>query len=245
MFSTVTKRSMVSMFVGSLVFLVAGCSTYGGVESQLSHHKKAALFVKIGKETAYLFKDMKIVDVKDNSLRARKFCTLTENSTYKLYHHPELKVGEDGTEYYLINVFEFTKKGCGFSQGYVEKSKVVSSSLDKPKAPSGSSSNIVATDRCEWGEASEYGHNDGYQGRRTANGEIFETYRSLTAAHKTLPFGTKVKVSLQHNPNISVVVRINDRGPFAKGRIIDLTRFAHSKLGVTRPGLSKVKVCII
>lgn len=86
------------------------------------------------------------------------------------------------------------------------------------------------------GNASWYG--PGFHGHRTANGERFDM-DELTAAHKTLPFGTRVLV---HNPRNGkqVVVRINDRGPFAKGRIIDLSRAAAAALGIKARGQDTV-----
>lgn len=86
------------------------------------------------------------------------------------------------------------------------------------------------------GNASWYG--PGFHGRPTANGERFDM-DELTAAHKTLPFGTRVLV---HNPRNGkqVVVRINDRGPFAKGRIIDLSRAAATALGMKARGQDAV-----
>jgi rare lipoprotein A len=77
----------------------------------------------------------------------------------------------------------------------------------------------------ESGIASIYG----YAGEKTANGEIANP-SGLTAAHKTLPFGTKVRVTNKRNGK-SVVVRINDRGPFIRGRIIDLTPAGARALG--------------
>ena len=75
--------------------------------------------------------------------------------------------------------------------------------------------------------ASWYG--PGFHGRRTANGERFDQ-DALTAAHKTLPFGTRVRV-INHATGRSVVVRINDRGPFVGGRSIDLSRGAARAVG--------------
>ena len=69
---------------------------------------------------------------------------------------------------------------------------------------------------------------------RTASGEMMNPAK-LTAAHKTLPFGTKLKVTNKNNGR-SVVVRINDRGPFIKGRIIDLSKAAASQIGMIRSG---------
>lgn len=84
---------------------------------------------------------------------------------------------------------------------------------------------------------------DKYHGRKTSNGEIFNMY-DLTAAHKTLPFNTKVKVTNLSNGK-SVVVRINDRGPFVKGREIDLSKAAAVKIGMIKSGTAKVSLEII
>lgn len=73
---------------------------------------------------------------------------------------------------------------------------------------------------------------------RTASGERMNP-QALTAAHRSLPFGTKIKVVNQRNGK-SVVVRINDRGPFAKGRVLDLSKRAASELGFVRSGHTKV-----
>jgi len=78
-------------------------------------------------------------------------------------------------------------------------------------------------------------------GRTTANGETADP-RGLTAAHRTLPFGTRVHVTNRHNGR-SVVVRINDRGPFIRGRVIDLTTAAARALGFS--GLAPVSLSII
>lgn len=88
------------------------------------------------------------------------------------------------------------------------------------------------------GNGSWYGEK--YHGRTTANGERYDMY-AMTAAHKTLPFGTIVKVTNLKN-NRSVIVRINDRGPFIKGRIIDLSYMAAKKLGYINDGVVKLKL---
>lgn len=82
-----------------------------------------------------------------------------------------------------------------------------------------------------------------FHGKKTANGERFNMY-DLTAAHKTLPFNTKVKVINLKN-NKSVVIRINDRGPFKKSRIIDLSKAAAEKIGLIQTGTAKVKLIIL
>ncbi len=88
------------------------------------------------------------------------------------------------------------------------------------------------------GKASWYGKK--FHGRKTANGEIYNMY-AMTAAHKTLPLGTWVRVHNLSNKR-SIVVRVNDRGPFVRGRIIDLSYTAAKKLGVVGPGTAPVKV---
>jgi rare lipoprotein A (peptidoglycan hydrolase) len=77
-----------------------------------------------------------------------------------------------------------------------------------------------------------------FQGRRTASGESFD-HKGLTAAHKTLPFGTLVRVTNLRNSK-SVIVRVNDRGPTQPGRVIDLTHRAARTLGFMHQGMTKV-----
>jgi rare lipoprotein A len=90
----------------------------------------------------------------------------------------------------------------------------------------------------EQGKASFYA--DSFQGRPTASGEIFKQNKK-TAAHKTLPFGTKVKVTnLKNGKTVKVV--INDRGPFVSGRIIDLSKEAADKIGMRRDGVVEVRI---
>lgn len=91
------------------------------------------------------------------------------------------------------------------------------------------------------GQASWYG--PGFYGNRTASGEVFRP-GTLTAAHRTLPFGTRVKVTNLWNGR-STVVRINDRGPFHGGRIIDLAHGAASELGLTASGVADVKIEVL
>ena len=91
------------------------------------------------------------------------------------------------------------------------------------------------------GMASWYGN--GFSGRRTANGETFNPGQ-LTAAHRTLPFGTKVRVTNLRNGR-SVVVRINDRGPHTRGRVIDLSTGAARLIGVLQSGLAPVAIEVL
>lgn len=82
-------------------------------------------------------------------------------------------------------------------------------------------------------------YNDKFEGKTTASGEVFSQSK-LTAAHKTLPFKTKIKVTNLAN-NRSVIVTVNDRGPFVKGRILDLSKKAAVKLDFVDQGVAKVK----
>lgn len=99
----------------------------------------------------------------------------------------------------------------------------------------------AALAQVQTGKASFYA--DKFEGRPTASGEKYR-HNKLTAAHKTLPFGTKVKVTNLDN-NKSVEVIINDRGPYVDGRIIDLSKSAAEQLGFINQGLAEVKVEIV
>lgn len=91
------------------------------------------------------------------------------------------------------------------------------------------------------GKASWYG--PGFNGKKTASGEIFNMNK-LTAAHRTLDFGTLVRVTNLNN-NKSVIVRINDRGPFKKGRVIDLSKKAALAIDMIKDGVIPVKVELV
>lgn len=93
----------------------------------------------------------------------------------------------------------------------------------------------------EHGKASFYA--DRYQSRKTASGERYD-HAKLTAAHKSLPFGTQVKVTNTKNGK-TIVAKINDRGPFVKGRIIDLSKSAFSRIGNTAAGILPVTLEVI
>jgi rare lipoprotein A len=93
----------------------------------------------------------------------------------------------------------------------------------------------------EVGIASWYG--PGFHGKRTANGEIYDMH-GISAAHKTLPFGSIVQV-VEIETGRSVVVPINDRGPFIEGRIIDLSKGAATELGIVEKGITRVGLRIL
>jgi rare lipoprotein A len=94
---------------------------------------------------------------------------------------------------------------------------------------------MITTAHAQKGLASYY-----HQRRRTANGEHFDP-QGLTAAHRTLPFGTKVRVTCLRSGR-QVIVRINDRGPFVAGRLIDLARGAARQLGMMARGTTPVRL---
>ncbi len=93
----------------------------------------------------------------------------------------------------------------------------------------------------ETGLASYYGHQ--YHGRTTANGETYDENK-LTAAHRTLPFGTRVRVTNLENGK-EVLLRINDRGPFVEGRIIDVSWRAAQDLDFVQEGVVKARVEVL
>ncbi len=119
----------------------------------------------------------------------------------------------------------------------VETPGAESETLKKPAAPA----LPIAVRSVSSGEASWYG--PGFYGNRTANGELFRP-GTLTAAHRTLPFGTKVRVTNLWNGR-SAIVRINDRGPFHGRRVIDLAHGAASQLGLISSGIAQVKLEVL
>ncbi len=93
------------------------------------------------------------------------------------------------------------------------------------------------------GQASFYGNQPGEGGPKTANGEMYNP-GGLTAAHRSLPFGTRVRVTSTRTGR-SVVVRINDRGPYVGGRIIDLSTGAARAIGLTESGVGSVRLDVL
>ena len=91
--------------------------------------------------------------------------------------------------------------------------------------------------------ASYYGKGDGFDGKKTASGDTMNS-QDLTAAHKSYPFGTKLDVINPDNGK-KVRVRVNDRGPFVKGRSLDLSPAAADKIGIIDSGVSKVQVKVV
>jgi rare lipoprotein A len=102
-------------------------------------------------------------------------------------------------------------------------------------------SNLTVGSAFQIGMASYYGA--AFHDRVTASGERFDT-RAMTAAHRTLPFGTRVRVTNLQNGR-TVVVRINDRGPFVKGRVLDLSRAAARELRLLARGTERVRLEVL
>ncbi len=114
------------------------------------------------------------------------------------------------------------------AQSAIPESAIPESELPAPEAAS----------PVEGGEASYYGRR--FAGRPTASGERFDP-RQLTAAHRTLPFGSRLRVTHARTGK-SVVVRINDRGPFHSRRVIDLSRAAAERIGIVHSGRGEVRL---
>ena len=138
-------------------------------------------------------------------------------------------------------------RGTGFVFLSIFSALVFSSPSSADSREAGSRSHSASRSHTEQshagsaGLASVYGNGDGYAWKKTANGERMNP-GAMTAAHKTLPFGTRVSVVNQHNGK-SIVVRISDRGPFVRGRIIDLTPAGARALGMS--GLAPVKLTVL
>ncbi|MGE6994246.1 septal ring lytic transglycosylase RlpA family protein [Pseudomonas sp. NPDC047961] len=111
-------------------------------------------------------------------------------------------------------------------------------STPRPKAPAPQESPTETGAQIGSGKASYYGNR--HHNKLTASGERFDQ-NALTAAHRTLPFGSQVRVINDGNGK-SVVVRINDRGPFVRGRIIDLSKAAFQSIASTRSGVIRVRL---
>ncbi len=124
--------------------------------------------------------------------------------------------------------------GCGPSIAYGDYVKSDGMSRKEIEA-------IKNHPRVQIGVASYYGSK--FHKKRTANGEIFNMYK-VSAAHKTLPLGTKVRVINLKNGR-SLTMKINDRGPYVKGRVIDLSYKAAQKLGFVNQGTTKVRIEVL
>ena len=174
-------------------------------------------------------------------------------ASYALLAVQNRRVGQAKTWVAMIAiVFSVFSAGCahrGAKQPIVRNTAPVSTPPTAAPSPTHTTTKptpapaigSVEEDWTEKGIASWYG--EPYHGRRTASGEIYDMHQ-LTAAHKTLAFGTKVKVN-RRDTGADVVVRINDRGPFIEGRIIDLSFAAAKKIDLDVDGVAPVKIKVV
>ena len=137
--------------------------------------------------------------------------------------------------------------GCAASPRFATRSTPPSSKdvagsettkAGESKTPRNPSGKILLTLE---GVASYYA--DEFHGKQTSNGEIYDM-NSLTAAHRTFPFGTKVRITNLENGK-TVIVRVNDRGPFHEGRIIDLSLAAAKELDLVKSGTARVRIEVL
>ncbi len=133
------------------------------------------------------------------------------------------------------------KSGSTSSSSKSSGSKSTSGSTSSSSTSGGSSSSSKSTGKVEKGQASYYA--DKFHGKATASGEKYDKTK-LTGAHRTLAFGTVVRVTNTANGK-SVDVRINDRGPFKAGRVVDVSRAAAEKLGMIQAGVINCTVEVI
>lgn len=131
----------------------------------------------------------------------------------------------------LLGAF-FALSGCSDSSSRKGYDRTAQTGKSKKKAEIGYTFS---------GDASFYGK--GFDGKKTASGEIFDR-DAFTCAHKTLPFGTKLKV-VRVKTGASVVVRVNDRGPYSKKRVLDLSEAAGKVLGLDKAGHAQVTATVI
>ena len=150
----------------------------------------------------------------------------------------------------LAGAAQLPAHAAGFSSGTIPTLSIFPAdsvpSLDerflpKPQIAPLAPGQQIAAAGTQVGQASWYG--PGFYGGRTASGEVLRP-GTYTAAHRWLPFGTRVRVTNLNN-GLTAVVRINDRGPFAGGRIIDLAHGAASALGVTSSGVAQVRLEVL
>ena len=131
---------------------------------------------------------------------------------------------------------------CSSAPRYTSGNSKNSSAIKKPNSPRLNTKSSFNKHRKTMKGVSSFYAED-FHGKLTANGEIYDMY-GLTAAHKTLPLNTIVRVTNTSN-NKSLILRINDRGPYVKGRILDCSYGAAKKLGFVNDGTTDVKVEVI
>lgn len=136
----------------------------------------------------------------------------------------------------ILISLSFFSLGCSKPSGPDQKKTETKDSFENRY--SDENYRLAKNAKVEIGIASYYAN--AMNGRRTASGEIYDA-KKYTAAHRTLPFGTMVRVTMLQSGK-SVIVKINDRGSYVKGRVIDLSLAAARKLGLIRAGIANVKI---
>ena len=140
---------------------------------------------------------------------------------------------------FLWAVLGFVLSGCASVSGTPPVSATAPPRAVTPAVPG--SSEATPSAKAHVGKASWYG--EAHHGKKTASGETYDMH-ALTAAHRTLPLGTKLRVTNVENGR-TVVVRVNDRGPYVEGRVIDLSRAAARQLGALGDGLFNVRLEVL
>lgn len=134
----------------------------------------------------------------------------------------------DRAKFRLRDLFLMAVLGFSFLTGNAAIAR-----QDMPEARECTATQMIGTGKASW-----YG--PGFHGRKTANGEIFNM-NAMTAAHKTLPLGTRIQVENEQTGE-TLIVRINDRGPYIKGRVLDLSKHAATRLGLEKQGVGQVVI---
>jgi rare lipoprotein A len=132
--------------------------------------------------------------------------------------------------------------GCSSSPRFVEKGGEKKSTVPEKSSPEKATVQTGGKVLLTLEGVASYYAND-FHGKLTSNGEVFDM-NSLTAAHRTFPFGTKIRVTNLENGQ-SVVVRVNDRGPFKEGRIIDLALGAAKEINLVKTGTARVRLEVL
>ena len=148
------------------------------------------------------------------------------------------------SQYKLICILIFLLSSCAQAPRFISKNEPKPPSSSPTSLESNKNNSKVHSDKpllVIMGVASYY--SDDFHGKKTSNGEIFDM-NALTAAHRTFPFQTKVRVTNLEN-GLEVIVRINDRGPFAETRIIDLSYGAAKTIDMIGSGTAKVKLEVL
>ncbi len=146
---------------------------------------------------------------------------------------------------FLVFIALISKVPASSHSASAAKNKKVSF-FSEATAFAGNTDTTLPLTKTPMAKVSYYGHGDVFNGRKTANGERFNAYNTadLTAAHKTLPFGTRVRMYNPQN-DMTITVRINDRGPYISGRSFDLSYAAAKKLGIVKNGVAKINFVVM